>query len=312
MAINPTIFKELVKRGYSKKNGTRVWDISDSKLWYLTPEMVKGFLKLAKYEPYRKNVVDRELRLIEKYTNGIIKKTGLKSFNLVNLGCGSGRKGAAFIKNLNKDIKIRYCPVDISKEFTEQATARVKGLNSPVVASIKPFVSDFKDFDEIVAMLRNGTYQSNVILLLGETLAHYDINEFLHNLSESMISGCYLIIGNGIQVGKRFTNIEKYKAPLFNQWFIHIMKGMGFNENEVEYDARFNTVRVEGYYKVKVDKEISYKGKKVKFKAGDEVIVGIQYKYFENELKKFCKMYFNEVEILKDEDGEYCLAVCKK
>ena len=46
--INDLIFKELIKRGYSLEGNTRVWNIADSKLWYLTPEQSEAFLDIEK------------------------------------------------------------------------------------------------------------------------------------------------------------------------------------------------------------------------------------------------------------------------
>jgi hypothetical protein len=178
--------------------------------------------------------------------------------------------------------------------------------------SIKPFVSDFKDLDDIIGILRNKDYHNNLILLLGETISHYEINDFLFSLSSDMFSGDVLVIGNGYRVGKRFVDINKYKDPLFHQWFIHIIKGLGFLENEVQYDARFAHGRLEFFYKILVDKKINYQGKNISFRKGDEVVVAIQYKFYEKELKKFCKMYFREVDFLPDKKGQYCLLVCKK
>lgn len=311
--VNETIFKELIKRGYSKKNGTRVWDISDSKLWYLTPELSKGFLSLKKYNPYRKNVVDREIALIKKNASLIVNQFGKKSFNLVDLGSGNGTKGEAFIRSIKSNVKFRYCPVDINPYYIETSSEKINALRSPNVASIKPFVSDFENLGNIVGLLRSANYQNNLIMLFGETISHYDINDFLYHLSDSMFRGDTVIIGNGIQKGKnRFTDIKKYKNALFNDWFIHVMNGLGFGDDEVEYDARFNKVRVEGFYRIKVDKTIQMGNKKVQFKKGDEVVVGIGYKYFDKELKKFCNMYFKQVTLMPDEDGLYCLLVCVK
>ena len=92
MQAKELIFKELVKRGYSLKGKKRIWDLYDSKLWYLTPELSKGFLKLYKYEPYRKAVVDTELRLLKDNCCKIMQKFGSRTFNLVDLGSGNGMK----------------------------------------------------------------------------------------------------------------------------------------------------------------------------------------------------------------------------
>jgi len=310
--INQTIFKELVKRGHSLKNGTRVWDIADSKLWYLTPELSKGFLNLKRYQPYRKAVVEREIELLKKEANNIVGGFKHKSFNLVDLGCGSGKKAETFVGTLNRDVRLRYCPVDISPYFIERASETISNIRSGKVSSIRNFVSDFENLADILGVLRSSQFQHNLVLLLGETLSHYDVNDFLYNLSKDMFKGDCLVIGNGIRVGERFVALEKYKDPLFNDWFIHVVKGLGFDENEVEYNARFANRRLEGYYIVKTDKTVEYDGKKVTFKKGDEIVVAIQHKFFEKELKKFCGMYFKSVEIKKSDDGEYCLIVCKK
>lgn len=312
MPINNEIFKELIKRGYSKKKDFRVWDISDSKLWYLTPELAKGFLNLKKYNPYRARVIDDELELIKQHSKNIIQKLGNKKFNLIDLGCGNGIKAEAFIKSIPNDVLLRYCPVDISEYYIDSTKEKIRSIGSSKISAIKPFVIDFRELDKVVGILRNGEYQKNIYLLLGETISHYDIHDLLYKISQNMLIGDYIIIGNGIRKGKRFVNLDKYKNPLFNEWFIHIMEGLGFSSDEVKVNVRFTNERLEGYYSILKDKSIDYKGKKVGFKEGDEVIVAIQYKFFENELKKYCKMYFSEVEILKNSDEEYCLAVCRK
>lgn len=59
--INDLIFKELIKRGYSLEGNTRVWNIADSKLWYLTDEQAQGFLDLEKSEDYQKKIIQNEI-----------------------------------------------------------------------------------------------------------------------------------------------------------------------------------------------------------------------------------------------------------
>lgn len=306
------ILKELVKRGYTKKKNQHTWDISDSRFWYLTPELSKGFLNLANYKPYKKVVIDRELLLIKRHTQKIVKFFGHKKFNLIDLGCGNGVKTREFIRHLPKDIRIRYYPIDISSYFIETSVARINSLNSNKVVYIKPFLVDFEEFNEISSILRNNEYQHNLTLLLGETISHYQINEFLFQITQDMLPGDVVVIGNGYRKGKRFVHIEKYKDPIFNDWFIYLMRGLGFKDNEVRYDARFANGRLELFYHILVDKTIKYKGKQIYFRKNDKVIIGAQYKYYPEELQKFCKMYFSEVLFLPDKVGEYCLLVCRK
>ncbi|MBX4196123.1 L-histidine N(alpha)-methyltransferase [Candidatus Pacearchaeota archaeon] len=310
--VNPTIFKELVKRGYSIRGNTRVWDISDSKLWYVTPELAEGFRGLENYEPYRKNIIKREIDLIHAHADAIVKDSGATTFNVVDLGCSTGMKAEEFLKSIPSSVNIRYCPVDISSHFVDEAVKRIKGLNLKNVKEIKPFVSDFQDLDTVLAMARSADYGTNVVLLMGSTISTYEICDFLFTLSQPMIKGDVFIAGNGIRSGERFVELDKYKHPLFNSWFIPLIRGLGFSDNEVTYDARFAHGRVEGFYTINIDKTLNHNGKNITFKKGDEIIVAIQYKYYDAEFADFGKMYFNDVSIIKDSEGEYCLMVCKK
>jgi len=88
--INEIIFKELLKRGYSLEGKTRVWNIADSKLWYITPEQAQAFLDLEKSPEYSKDVILKEIDLIKENIGEIIKKIGKGPVNIIDLGCGDG------------------------------------------------------------------------------------------------------------------------------------------------------------------------------------------------------------------------------
>ena len=98
--INDLIFKELIKRGYSLEGKTRVWNIADSKLWYLTPEQSQAFLDLEQAQDYQKDVIQKEIDLINNNIDEILKKVGKDPLNIIDLGCGDGKK-AIRISNLN-------------------------------------------------------------------------------------------------------------------------------------------------------------------------------------------------------------------
>ncbi len=312
MKIDNSIFRELVKRGYSLANENKVWDMSESKVWYITPELSEGFLNLENYFPYRMKVIDTEFDLINQNAKTIAKNVGSEPFNLIDLGCGNGKKAAAFIKTIPENVKIRYCPVDVSKFFLRKAEGEVRKLGRTRKIEVKPILSDFKDFENIIGMVRSPHYQRNVILFLGETISHYEVSELLYNLSDPMWKSDMIIIGNGYRVGERFVELDKYKHKLFNDWFIHVMRGLGFKESEVGYAPRFRNGRLEFGFILKKNKKVNHKRYEINFKKGDQVIVGCQYKYFENEWKEFFDLYFSDIEQLKDLGKEYALYICRK
>ena len=312
MEINETIFKELIRRGYSIRGDTRVWDISDSKLWFLTPELSKGFVAVKdQMSPYKKHVIEPEMKLLGENAKKLVELLGKNKFNLIDMGCGTGGRAKLLIENMPSNVKLRYCPVAMNNYFINSSSEKVKPLTDKV-SEVKPFISDFSDFDVIVGLIKGGEFQDNLVMMLGSRISHYEINEILFRLSSGMFKGDILVIGNGIREGERFVDLEKYRSPLFNEWFIHIMRGIDFKDDEAEYDARFENYRVEGFYRVKVDKTVEQKGRKIQFKKGDEIVVAVQYKFYENELKDFCKMYFCDIEVIKDSDSGYALFVCRK
>ena len=62
--INDLIFRELIKRGYSLEGNTRIWNIADSKLWYLTPEQAKAYLDLEELKEINFQNLNNSLEII--------------------------------------------------------------------------------------------------------------------------------------------------------------------------------------------------------------------------------------------------------
>ncbi len=314
MGVNDLIFKEFVKNGYAEAKGYKVWDISDRRFLYLTPKLAKGFLRLRKFEPYRKQVVEREINLMRENSEKMVKDLNDDGFNLVDVYCGDGTKAAEFIKNLKGFGKIRYCPVNVNEFLTNLAIKNVQKnkFNNVVEYSSRICECDAHKLGEHFNKMRDDKFKRNVVLLFGSVLASYQVNDYLYGLSKNMKKGDYLIIGNGIRTGERLVSLETYKHKIWDKWFINLMKGLGFSAKDVKYDARFGNSRVEMFYKLNKDKEIKHKDKSISFKKGDEILTAILYKYYAEELEKFCKMYFSKVNLVEDKDGEYALVICRK
>lgn len=307
------ICKELIKNGHSERDGVKIWNIGDRSFRYINPEMAKAFIQLQEHPRYKATIKEKEMSLLKEHIAHFLEPLANTPFNLIDMGSVSGGKAKTILNALPKIKKIRYCPVSVSDYLVKLSLQNVKKEKLQNIKDYAPQVSkDFESAGEVAAALRNTAYQKNVILILRSLIASFDINNYLFKTSQSMLPGDLLIIGNGIRKGERFENLETYKHPLFNQWLIHLMRKIGFKENEVEYNARFANNRLEGYYKIKKEKTIDAKKKKIKFKQGDEVIVAFQYKFYTEELKNFAKMYFDEVELVHDPDEEYALVWCKK
>jgi uncharacterized SAM-dependent methyltransferase len=310
--INELILKELIKRGYSLEGNTRVWNIADSKLWYITPEQSQAFLDLEDSKEYQKDIIQKEIDLINKNIAEILKKIGKEPLNIIDLGCGNGNKAVIFIEHLKGKMKIRYCPVDISSYMVNKALERISAMNAGEVVKFQWNISDFENITNIAYLLRREEFKKNFFLLLGNTLGNFEINELLYEVRAAMKEGDNLVIGNGLDNRHIEEIISSYNTKELNLFLIHILLKIGLKKEDVEFGVRFKNSRVEMYYTINKEKEIGFQNKKVRFNKGDQIIVAISYKYNKNDFMTYLKMYFDDVDMYVSKDGSYALALCKK
>ena len=149
--VNDLIFKELLKRGYSLEGNTRVWNIADSKLWYLTPGQAKSYLEAVEKAPdYKAAMIDKEIDLLRKSMPDISKHilTSSKELIMIDIGCGDGKKAVVPIEYLQKQVKIIYCPIDISSYMVQKAIENIKHH-----LKILELIEDKKDIKSIMTFI---------------------------------------------------------------------------------------------------------------------------------------------------------------
>ncbi len=310
--INDLIFRELIKRGYSLEGNTRIWNIADSKLWYLKPEQAQSFLDLEESKSYQEEIIQKEITLIEDNIEELIDKIGADNLNILDLGCGDGKKAVIFIKYLEGKMKLRYCPVDISSYMVEKAIQKIKAMDAGEVVEFQWNISDFENIENISILLRQGEFKKNLCLLLGNTLGNFEINELLYEVRNSMKGGDFLLIGNGLDSRNSKDILKSYDTDEVNKFLIHIPLQLGLLTEDVQLGTRFINSRVEVYYTIQKEKEIKFQGKSVVFNKGDQIVVATSYKYNKEDFTEFLKLYFDDVTTKISEDGSYALALCKK
>lgn len=311
--INESVFRELLKRGYSVEGKNKVWNIADSKLWYLTSEQAKAFIDLDKKDPKQKMFAKKEIDLIKQKFLELTCAIKDKYVTIIDLGCGNGEKALSFIKQFKDKSKIRYCPIDVNDFMLEEAMknfSKHKGIN---ILKFKNNVFNFIDFGMIADSLEKDKFKTSYILLLGGNLENSDVHELLHEIRSSMHEGDLLLIGNKLAHPDPIKMIQYYNhSQHIDDLLVKTMEQLGFDRKELNYGARFRGNRIEVLYTIKNDKTITSKGKAVDFKAGDKVIVTFSYKYTQDSLKEVLMMYFDDVEVFTSKDGIFALALCKK
>lgn len=310
--INDLIFKELIKRGYALDGNTRIWNIADSKLWYLRPEQAQSFLDLEKSKDYQRNIIQKEMDLIYDEMQTIISKVGGEKMNIIDLGCGDGKKAVLFIDKLKGKVKIRYCPIDISDYMVEKALSNIRKTDVEEVVKFQWNISDFENVENISNLLRFGDFKKNFFLLLGNTLGNFEINELLYEIRSAMKGDDFLLIGNGLDNRNAEEILKSYNNDEVNEFLIHIPIQLGLKREDVKFGTRFRNSRVELYYTILKNQAITFQDKKIDFNTGDQIQVSVSYKYNKKDFISFLKLYFDEVDLKVSDDGLYALALCKK
>jgi uncharacterized SAM-dependent methyltransferase len=313
--INNLIFKELIKRGYSLEGNTRVWNIADSKLWYLKPDQAQAYLDILDSEMYQSDFSPKEITLIKKHSEEIMAQMGDQPITLVDLGCGDGRKAVYFIEEFLKTKKgIRYYPIDISSYMVKKAIKTISELKVDEIIESGWNISDFENLENITPLLNSKKYKKNLFLLAGNTLSNFEFHDLLHQIRSSMKSGDQLIIGNGINNDKVDEDVVAFckDNKLFSKFLTKIPVYLGIPEKNLEFDVRFVNSRIEFYHTLKEDVEVSFNDKSVHFNKGDQIIDAISYHYSKKDFISFMNLYFDDVMTKVSKDGSYALALCKK
>lgn len=312
--INEIVFRELIKRGYSVEGNSRIWNIADSKLWYLTPEQAKAYLNMENSERMQKSFSKVEIYLMQEKIGEIRRLIGDSAINVIDLGCGSGKKAAKFIQLLNekKTFKIRYCPVDINSNFVSKAIDTVRAENPNEVIKMQWVVSDFENIENISRLLRYKEYQKNVFLLLGNTLENLELHDTIYQIRRSMNDGDVLIIGDGLDTKNKKELFHIYSSEKIEAFLDYIPLELGIEKKDFKILREFNNSRVEIYYELKKAKKIEFSGREISFNVGDKLLVFFSYKYNKEDMRSFMKMYFDDAEFFTDKKDSYALIVCKK
>jgi len=248
MTARDLIFKTLVDRGCQLEGQTRVWNLADSKLWYLTSAQAKAFLALTKNSRYKTSIMDSELFLLKKHSGFLAQHLSSTTLNLVDLGCGNGQKAALLVQTLPRSLHWRYFPVDISRYLVRQASLKMIQLG---VRTVKLPPIDFQNL-QTSPFLKALNSHPSLFLILGNTLGNFDNDSLLAFLAKIMRPGSGLIVGNGLNSGHNSRQLLKsYRHPQIEHWLVQLLLLLGLNRQDLTYGVRFINSRIEEYFAFK-------------------------------------------------------------
>jgi uncharacterized SAM-dependent methyltransferase len=144
-------------------------------------------LDLENDEAYKTSIIDKEVGLIRKHLPEFKSKLTQQNYNLIDLGCGDGKKASILHDDFSSFLSLRYCPIDISSYMVNKATQPIiNSLQSGKILNSQWNISDFENLVNVIPLFRGDGFDNHFMMLLGNTMSNFEPGDILHGVRNSM------------------------------------------------------------------------------------------------------------------------------
>jgi len=249
-----------------------------------------------------------EIEILNSNKKQIAEKIGDKEFNLIELGCGDGKKTRIILDEfLRKKHRFRFYPIDISEDsisdFMDSLRGQYPDLRSEGLVS---------DYFEGLYWLSEQNHRKNVVLFLGSNIGNFTplkAGVFLSSLWKALNNGDLVFIGfdlrkNTEMMVKAYDD-EKGVTATFNKNLLkrinRELKG-NFDLDQFEFYATYDVVEgaIQSYLISKIKQDVFIGELKWLFslKANEPIHTESSYKYFTSDIEDMADK--NNFEIIEN------------
>ena len=228
---------------------------------------------------------ESELDILMDNQREILNFISRKRNNLLDLGCGDGKKAAFFISHLEKKID-GYFPLDLSLRMLEIASHNMS-LAHPDLQQ-ENFQDDFEQGN-----IANGTYYlhrrygaSNLILFLGQTIGNIsDAHRVLINISESMTDEDLLIVGMAYY-NQRNVPVDAYNVSgaLEVMWTVPEKIGLKRTDAKIYWTWIKKRRQLECHLEFLKDWSQTFGGNLLRFPKGQRLLLAISRRFTRDDI----------------------------
>jgi len=214
----------------------------------------------------------------------------LKEFeqvNIIDVGPGNGYTIKPLIDILQRQAKINYTSIDLSKEIQNILTINMKEWYPNI--EVNNIVADIEQI-LIRDLLFNNKLKNrkscNILLFIGATLGNVaNRQQVLSNLKNSMGSDDILILDNGLDTPEWRSSFPSFENPLVRSMLLWLPELLGFRKDIYEIISKYDEYSGRRLQTMKLVKDVDIEfnlaeGSKVlSFKENDEIIIWNHYSH---------------------------------
>ncbi len=248
-----------------------------------------------------------ETEILKSKKGQISKEIGDKEFNLIELGCGDGKKTKILLEQfLKNNQRLHFFPIDISEdsisEFIDSLRGQYPDLRSEGLVS---------DYFEGLYWLSEQNHRKNVVLFLGSNIGNFTplkAGVFLSSLWKALNNDDLVLIGFDLRKNTdmmvKAYNDKKGVTAAFNKNLLTRINGElkgNFDLDQFEFYASYDVVEgaIQSYLISKIKQEVFIGELKWLFslKEMEPIHTESSYKYLTSDIEDMaCKNNFEIVD----------------
>jgi len=248
-----------------------------------------------------------EIEILKSKKRQIAKEIGDKEFNLIELGCGDGKKTKILLEQfLKNNQRLHFFPIDISEdsisEFIDSLRGQYPDLRSEGLVS---------DYFEGLYWLSEQNHRKNVVLFLGSNIGNFTplkAGVFLSSLWKALNNDDLVLIGFDLRKNTdmmvKAYNDKKGVTAAFNKNLLTRINGElkgNFDLDQFDFYATYDVVEgaIQSYLISKIKQEVFIGELKWLFslKEKEPIHTESSYKYLTSDIEDMaCKNNFEIVD----------------
>lgn len=256
---------------------------------------------------------ESEFEIISDNQARILNLINNKSFNLVDLGCGDGKKAAFFISQLGKAVR-GYFALDLSRRMIEICSENMD-LTYPDLEK-ESFQDDFEqgNVSKATYYLHRRYGRSNLIIFLGNTIGNIsDAHRVLVNIAESMTENDLLVVGMAFYNPQNIP-LASYNKPEAIEIFWTVPEKLGIRKSDAKIYATYNKSRrqIECQLEFLKDWSQTFSGNLLHFPKGQRIRLAISRRFTRDDIfELFANSGFKTETLLIDKEKNNALVLCR-